>query len=307
MTVIVFVSALVWMDLQGDSSAAGMQTPVIVKVSPVIEAAMPQSSEMENEVWAVEGTSSEVLSVGAESDAPVRVVRVVVLGKDHDVSTNATTVRQVLAAMGISPDRNDRVTPLPSTSLQRTQTVRVVDVSFERTQVRRSVAPEVQTVATEDLAPGRTRITREGRPGVLLATFQSTARDGRVAENRRLVHQTWLKEPVPTIKEVGVEPSPSPEPSSDGSESGNGGGGGGGGGSQSGTATWYRRNGMVAAHPTLPMGTKVLVTNTATGKSVTVTIDDRGPYSGAIIDLSDDAFDAIAELSTGVINVKLSW
>lgn len=289
---------------------------------------MSNPSEMENGVWAVEGTSSEVPSVDAEGDAPVRTVRVVVLGKDHDVTTNATTVRQVLAAMGTSPDRNDRVTPLPSTPLHTVQAIRVVDVTLERTQVRRRVAPEVRTIATTDLAPGKTRIAQEGQAGIALATYERIARDGRVAGNRRLVHQTWIQEPVPVIKEVGVAEEPDPRLRPDGSAAGGNsrregsaansedqkqgdgkasGGGGSGGDTQSGTATWYRRNGMVAAHPTLPMGTQVRVTNTATGKSVTVTIDDRGPYSGAIIDLSDDAFDAIAELSTGVISVKLSW
>jgi len=49
-------------------------------------------------------------------------------------------------------------------------------------------------------------------------------------------------------------------------------------------------SGYTAAHRTLPCGTKVRVTNTRNGKSVTVTINDRGPYvSGRIIDLSIEA------------------
>lgn len=44
---------------------------------------------------------------------------------------------------------------------------------------------------------------------------------------------------------------------------------------------------LVAAHKTLPCGSKVTVTNKANGKSVTVTIIDRGPYvRGRVIDLS---------------------
>ena len=42
-----------------------------------------------------------------------------------------------------------------------------------------------------------------------------------------------------------------------------------------------------AAHKTLPMGTKVRVTNKANGRSVVVTITDRGPYiKGRIIDVT---------------------
>ena len=51
---------------------------------------------------------------------------------------------------------------------------------------------------------------------------------------------------------------------------------------------------MTAAHRTLPFGTKVLVTHVATGRTVTVTINDRGPFmKGRIIDLSRGAASAI--------------
>ncbi len=44
---------------------------------------------------------------------------------------------------------------------------------------------------------------------------------------------------------------------------------------------------LTAAHPSLPCGTRVRVTNLSNGLSVTVRINDRGPYSGGyIIDLS---------------------
>ena len=50
------------------------------------------------------------------------------------------------------------------------------------------------------------------------------------------------------------------------------------------------------------------VTNTANGKSVTVTINDRGPYiDGRIIDLNEQAFTQIASKRTGVINVRITW
>jgi len=58
------------------------------------------------------------------------------------------------------------------------------------------------------------------------------------------------------------------------------------------TASGERLNihAMTAAHKTLPFGTRVRVTLLATGKSVIVRINDRGPYvRGRIIDLTDDA------------------
>jgi rare lipoprotein A len=63
---------------------------------------------------------------------------------------------------------------------------------------------------------------------------------------------------------------------------------------------------LTAAHRTLPFGTKVLVTNSQNGKSVTVRVNDRGPFAkGRIIDLSASAFKSIASLNAGVINVKI--
>lgn len=63
---------------------------------------------------------------------------------------------------------------------------------------------------------------------------------------------------------------------------------------------------MTAAHRTLPFGTKVLVTNVKNGKSVTVTITDRGPYiKGRIIDLTRAAFAKIGNTDSGKIKVRI--
>jgi rare lipoprotein A len=52
----------------------------------------------------------------------------------------------------------------------------------------------------------------------------------------------------------------------------------------------FNQNAMTAAHKSLPFGTEVQVTDQRTGKSVTVTINDRGPFAkGRIIDLSKAA------------------
>lgn len=59
---------------------------------------------------------------------------------------------------------------------------------------------------------------------------------------------------------------------------------------------------MTAAHRTFPHNTMVKVTNVANGKSVTVRINDRGPFvKGRDMDLSLGAFTAIAERSKGKI------
>ncbi|MFC1616080.1 septal ring lytic transglycosylase RlpA family protein [Patescibacteria group bacterium] len=60
-----------------------------------------------------------------------------------------------------------------------------------------------------------------------------------------------------------------------------------------------------AAHPSLPFGTVVEVTNLNNGKSVEVRITDRGPYwPGRVIDLTSSAFDQIASLGAGLTYVQ---
>jgi rare lipoprotein A len=68
----------------------------------------------------------------------------------------------------------------------------------------------------------------------------------------------------------------------------------------------YDRNKLTAAHRTLPFGTVCRVTNTANKKSVTVRINDRGPFtSGRIIDLSYQAMRLLDGLRTGEIDVMV--
>ena len=66
----------------------------------------------------------------------------------------------------------------------------------------------------------------------------------------------------------------------------------------------YNPNAYTAAHKTLAFGTRVLVTNKLNGKSVTVTINDRGPFvRGRVIDLSLVAAKQIAMTKAGVVPV----
>ena len=64
---------------------------------------------------------------------------------------------------------------------------------------------------------------------------------------------------------------------------------------------------LTAASRTLPLGSRAKVTNLASGKSVVVTINDRGPWvGGRILDLSQEAFSRIAPISCGVVWVEIA-
>ncbi len=68
----------------------------------------------------------------------------------------------------------------------------------------------------------------------------------------------------------------------------------------------YDRHAYTAAHRRLRFGTRVQVTCLDNGRSVTVRINDRGPFvNGRIIDLSHAAAEAIGMLQAGVVKVRI--
>ena len=88
-----------------------------------------------------------------------------------------------------------------------------------------------------------------------------------------------------------------------------------------GTASWYGRpfhgrktasgqiydmNALTAAHPTLPLGTRVRVTNLANNRSIAPTVNDRGPFAkGRIIDVSRRAADRLGFRRAGTARVRV--
>lgn len=94
------------------------------------------------------------------------------------------------------------------------------------------------------------------------------------------------------------------------------------GGGQCGGASWYgpgfhgkktasgqrfNENAMTAAHKTLPLGSVVNVVDQRTGKSIRVTINDRGPFAkGRIIDLSMAAATKLGFRAQGTTKVCIA-
>jgi rare lipoprotein A len=90
---------------------------------------------------------------------------------------------------------------------------------------------------------------------------------------------------------------------------------------QTGTASWYGpgfhgrktasgerfdQNKLTAAHRSLPLDTKVKVTNLENGRSVEVEINDRGPYVGKrVIDLSKAAANRLDMTDDGTARVRI--
>ncbi|MGC3872413.1 septal ring lytic transglycosylase RlpA family protein [Halomonas sp. GXIMD04776] len=77
-------------------------------------------------------------------------------------------------------------------------------------------------------------------------------------------------------------------------------------GKQTASGERYERSAMTAAHPVLPFGSRVAVTNLDNGREVVVRINDRGPFvRGRIIDLSYRAAERLGMIRSGVVPVKV--
>jgi len=77
-------------------------------------------------------------------------------------------------------------------------------------------------------------------------------------------------------------------------------------GQQTASGEKFDTNDLTAAHPTLAFGTRLRVTNVATGRSVTVRVNDRGPYvPGRVVDVSHSAADELGMVGSGIAKVRL--
>ena len=212
-------------------------------------------------------------------------VRLTADGGTRQVITNAPDVGYLLDSLGIVLQGKDRVEPPLETALDRGLEVRVIRVEVRNLSEDQPIPYDTEVRKTDALLIGESRVARPGVTGILRRSYRGTFEDGELV-SRKLLQAQVVREPVTRIVEQGTR-----EPKT-----------------QTGVASWYQRSGMVAAHKTLPFGTRVHVTNLANGQTVTVVINDRGPYiGGRVIDLSDDAFARLAPLGAGTINVRLAW
>lgn len=217
-------------------------------------------------------------------------IRVVHDGVTDTVITNAASIGDVLAELGITLVGQDEVSPPADTPPLRGLVVRVLRVGTRVETTTKPIPYQTQYRDDSTMESGRRVVRQSGRNGSRLVAYRVTYKDGKAVARKEVGHR-MLRKPVPRIVAIGTGPKCICTK-----------------GTQTGKGTWYAAPSMTAAHPTLPFGTVVRVTNLANGKTVTVTIRDRGPWGdGRIIDLSKDAFAALAPLSEGVISVRIRW
>lgn len=213
-------------------------------------------------------------------------VEIVADGKAHRVTTNAATVKELLTSQHLALAKTDKVsvplTRYPSEGL----VVRITRVRGGLVTESVPIAHSTQRIADSSRYVGQDYYSDNGADGVLVRTYAVTYTNGQIT-SKVLKTEKVVSKPRTAVLHYGTKPLPYQE---------------------SCQASWYGLSGYGAAHRTLPFGTKVRVVNVANGASVTVTINDRGPYvSGRCIDLDQDAFAQIAPTGSGVANVQLYY
>ena len=245
--------------------------------------------------------------------------------KSQQVSARGT-VADALKAAGIKVDSNDISKPGLGTPLTYGMVIDFTKVDT-RKETRKSDAKfKTKTVKDSSMDKGTTKITTKGVNGVNEEIWEITYKNGKKAGERKISSKA-VKPATDEVKKVGTKstskPSPAKKSAASASTVSNGGGsnsnpvtggttcqastygaGDGTAGGPTASGETFNPSKLTAASRTLPLGSTIRVTNVSNGKTVSVRINDRGPYvGGRCLDLSTAAMNAIAP-GAGLVTVR---
>ena len=245
-------------------------------------------------------------------------------GKTQKVSA-VGTVADALKAAKISVDSNDVSKPGLGTPLADGMKITLTMVD-QKSQKRRVAVPfSTKRVETPSMAKGATEIATKGVKGTNEETWTVVYKDGKKVSEKK-VSTKVVKAPVTQVVKVGTKKAESSSASSRSnsrsrSNSGSAsnpvtsgstcvastyGEGDGTAGGPTASGETFDPSALTAASRTLPLGSTIRVTNVNNGRTVTVRINDRGPYvGGRCLDLSTAAMNAIAP-GQGLVTVRYS-
>lgn len=212
----------------------------------------------------------------------------------------AATIEELLAEQDIFLDGD--ICNLPLEAKPETgQLVEVIRVSEELVYEEETIAAGTNYKNDSSLAAGAERVQTQAKDGIKRITYAVTYYDG-IEVTRTKVGEEVISQPVTGIILRGTRAVASRGivegiASYYGAELH---------GSKTASGVPFDMYALTAAHRTLPFGSKVRVTFLATGRSVIVEINDRGPFvADRIIDLSAAAAKEIGLYAHGVGKVKL--
>lgn len=217
-------------------------------------------------------------------------MKVSVDGRGRRVISSAPTVREMLNQAGIQLGPSDYSIPALDTVPVQEGLVTVVRVKRIVESRKVQIPFQIRKQPDPQMDKGVRKIAQKGSKGLKLRRVVVLYENGRVSQSKFLSEKV-IRKPTDEIVRLGTGRPLKLT-----------------GNSQEGVASWFSAEGYTAAHRTLPFGTRIRVTNTGNGKSVIVTVRDRGPYvDGRVVDLSDDAFSELAPLGSGTFRARLDW
>ena len=207
-------------------------------------------------------------------------------GEQKELKTMGKNAAVVLGEQDIRLSESDIVQPGLYAPLADGDLINIIRVIIAEEVIQEAI--KFQTIENKDDKLGwrEKKVTQKGETGIKEIKYKVAYHDGKEV-SRKILETNITKEPVSEIVTQGTYVKI--------------------GKTHTGVASWYAHTGtMSAANPWLPLGSYVRVTNTENGKQVVVKINDRGPFgNGRIIDLDKVAFQKIASLGQGVVNVKM--
>lgn len=285
-------------------------------IRPESKVSLPLDAEIGRDGAALDVTTAKRVTVTSGAEHP------------QDVLTTEATVEEALKAQGIKLSDKDEVTPDRGSAIEDGMAIKVKFREEKRTTKDVEIPNKTVRKESDSVPKGTEKVQTEGSPGKATEEWVEKFVNGKSVSKER-VKRTVVTEPTDRVVIVGTgeqQSSDSSSSSDSGSSSESASSGAEpdtsgmsptgqtetceasnyGEGQMTASGERFDPSAMTAAHKTLPLGSKVKVTNTNNGKSVVVRINDRGPYvGGRCIDLSTASFAKIASPSAGVAPVKV--
>lgn len=252
-------------------------------------------------------------------------VTVTIGGKTQKI-TAVGTVADALKAAKVEVDSSDAVNPGLGTPLSDGMKITLTMVD-QKSQKRRVAVPfSTKKVEDSSLPKGEIKVITKGVNGINEETWTVVFEDGKKVSEKK-VSSKVVNAPVTQVVKVGTKTASSSSPSTRSSSASHRstasqssdpvtsgttclastyGEGDGTAGGPTASGETFDPSAFTAASKTLPLGSTIRVTNVSNGRTVTVRINDRGPYvGGRCLDLSTAAMNAIAP-GQGLVTVRYS-
>lgn len=252
-------------------------------------------------------------------------VTVTIGGKTQKI-TAVGTVADALKAAKVEVDSSDAVNPGLGTPLSDGMKITLTMVD-QKSQKRRVAVPfSTKKVEDSSLPKGEIKVITKGVNGINEETWTVVFKDGKKVSEKK-VSSKVVNAPVTQVVKVGTKTASSSFPSTRSSSASHRstasqssdpvtsgttclastyGEGDGTAGGPTASGETFDPSAFTAASKTLPLGSTIRVTNVSNGRTVTVRINDRGPYvGGRCLDLSTAAMNAIAP-GQGLVTVRYS-